>query len=92
LLLQPFSAFLLSLGFVLVGAKISPLYSAVIIPAANPPTAAPPTPKPRQSLLTVLTSAGKMKATAILQERSPLLEQQSQIYQLARHSKVRLCL
>jgi hypothetical protein len=56
--------FCLSLGFVLVGANISPLNSAVVTPAAKPPTAAPPTPKPRQSLLTVLTSAVKMKATA----------------------------
>ena len=53
----------LSLAFVLVGANISHLNSAVITPAAKLPTAAPPTPKPRQPLLAVLTSGVKMKAT-----------------------------
>ena len=60
----------LSLGCVLVGANISHLNSAVVTPAAKPaPTAAPPTPKPRQSLLTVLTSGVKMKATATARKK-----------------------
>jgi hypothetical protein len=42
----------------------------VVTPAAKPPTAAPPTPKPRQSLLTVLTSGVKMKATATARKKS----------------------
>jgi hypothetical protein len=56
--------FCLSFGFVLVGANISHLISAVVTPAEKPQTPDHPTPKPRQPLLTVLTSAVKMKATA----------------------------